>query len=137
AEEATQETFVRALRALPGLRSPERFRSWLLTIAANTSKELARKRPRTTGLDLDALPFEPADDRGVERRRIAVEAAIGRLGEDERDLFLLHTLEGVPLEDLARDRQVSTGAMKSRVHRIREKVREMAQDHLESQGEIP
>ena len=42
AEEATQETFVRALRGLKTLRRPESFRSWILMIAANTVKDLKR-----------------------------------------------------------------------------------------------
>lgn len=41
AEDATQETFVRTLRSLPKLRDPERLPSWILTIAANTVRELA------------------------------------------------------------------------------------------------
>jgi RNA polymerase sigma-70 factor (ECF subfamily) len=136
AEDATQETFVRALRALPRLRDPARLPSWMLTIAANTVREIARKRPREAGFEGDWEPpaVESADD-GREARAKAIDRAVARLAEDERALFLLHTMEGVGLEELARERGTTPQAMKSRVHRIREKVRGLAMVELQAAGD--
>ena len=137
AEEATQETFVRTLRALPKLRKPESFGSWILMIAANTTKEVLRVSIMES-LDEGNLPArEENQDRGMEARKKAVEQAISVLGNDERALFLLHTVEGVSLDDLARDQETTPAAMKSRGHRIRMKVRESAARHLEEYGEAP
>lgn len=137
AEEATQETFVRALRALPRLRSPERLTSWLLAIAANTTRELGKAASRTSSLD--ANPWEPATidpeiDDQEDCRQKALDLALSKLEPEERELFLLHTVEGVRLKALAAERDCSLPAMKSRVHRIRSKIRVEALHHLEAAG---
>lgn len=137
AEEATQEAFVRALRALPRLRNPERLTSWLLAIAANTTRELAKAGSRTTSLD--ATPWEPASidpeiDDAEDCRQKALDLALSTLEPEERELFLLHTVEGVRLKALAAERDCSVPAIKSRVHRIRSKIRVEALHHLEAAG---
>ena len=62
AEDAFQETFLRALRAYPRLEHGEHLRAWVLTIASRiVLDEARRKRPRTTG-DVDELPELPTED---------------------------------------------------------------------------
>lgn len=134
AEEATQEAFVRALRALPRLREPDRLKSWMLTIAANTMRELLRKRGKTVALDYEPPVIDAQRDEAREAREKAVDWALADLEADERELFLLHTVEGVRLKALAEEHRISVGAMKSRVHRIRAKVRVLALAHLERAG---
>jgi RNA polymerase sigma-70 factor (ECF subfamily) len=134
AEEATQETFVRALRALPRLRQRERITSWMLTIAANTTRELARKGQRNKSLEWEPAAIDVEVDDRLETRQKALDLALASLGQDERELFLLHTVEGVRLKTLADEHDVSVPAMKSRVHRIRSKVRVKALEHLEAVG---
>lgn len=134
AEEASQESFVRILRALPKLRKRERIRSWILTIAANTSRELLRKRNRETELDFDLpAPSEEIDDASAAQKK-ALDWAISKLKSDDRALFLLHTIEGVKLKDLAEDRQTTIMAVKSKIHRIRSKVRVSALAQLKQTG---
>ncbi len=135
AEEATQETFVRALRALGGLKKAESLGSWLLMIAANTTKEVVREASGPPLVDVDLPERKENEGDGLEVRKKAIEHAISTLDPGDRALFLLHTVEGVDLEELARDRETTPAAMKSRVHRIRVKVRERAARYLEEQGE--
>lgn len=134
AEEASQESFVRILRALPKLRKRDRIRSWILTIAANTSREFLRKRNRETELDFDLpAPVEEVDNASAAQTQ-ALEWAISKLKTDDRALFLLHTIEGVKLKDLAKDRQTTIMAVKSKIHRIRSKVRVSALAQLKQIG---
>lgn len=137
AEEATQEAFVRALRALPRLRETGRLTSWLLTIAANTTREVGRKQSRTSTLEWEPAALEPEVDELHELKQKALDLALSSLGQDERELFLLHTVEGVRLRTLAEEHDVSVPAMKSRVHRIRSKVRVKALEHMEAVGVAP
>ncbi|MBR5228781.1 MAG: RNA polymerase sigma factor, partial [Firmicutes bacterium] len=46
AEDATQETFISAFKALPGLTDLDSFKSWLFQIAANRSRDVLRKNKR-------------------------------------------------------------------------------------------
>src|SRR5438874_5391406 len=63
AEDAFQETFLRALRAYPRLEHGEHLRAWVLTIASRiVLDDVRRHRPPTTN-DIDELP-DLADDRG-------------------------------------------------------------------------
>jgi RNA polymerase sigma-70 factor (ECF subfamily) len=135
ADEATQETFVRALRALPDLEDPGRLAPRVFTIAANTVRELARKRKKVAPLDFEppALEAEPDEESS---RAHAIEHALGALEPPEREVFLLHTVEGVPLDDLALAHGTTPGAMKVRVHRIRSKVRVAAVNRLKRLGEL-
>lgn len=134
AEEATQETFVRALRALPALRSPESFGSWLLAIAANTTRELLRKRSPPISLDRDVPCREPFDDEPSAWREKVLDLALAELEDGDRELFLAHSLGGSSLEKLASSHEVTIAAMKSRMHRIRERVRREAARRLEREG---
>src|ERR1051326_854799 len=62
AEDATQETFLRALRGLPGFRGEASFRTWLLRIAVNLClewKASRRSRPADTCLQGEEEPFDP------------------------------------------------------------------------------
>jgi RNA polymerase sigma-70 factor, ECF subfamily len=137
AEEAAQETFVRALRALPGLRKPESFGPWILMIAANTAKEVLRERTLEPLAGRDVAAPEVGGEEPFEARKRALERAVSTLADEEKAIFLLHTVEGVSLEDLARERATSAAAMKSRLHRIRAKVREHAVRYLEEGGDSP
>jgi RNA polymerase sigma factor (sigma-70 family) len=63
AEDAFQETFLRALRAYPRLEHGEHLRAWVLTIASRiVLDDVRRRRPPTTS-DIEELP-ELADDTG-------------------------------------------------------------------------
>ena len=142
AEEATQETFVRALRALPKLKNPASFKSWILMIAANTTRELLRKRGRERNVPLDSTAldseeivvtpdFASADE--MDKKRLALHAALQDLGSSEREIFLLHSVAGIQVERLAEDHSTSEAAMRSRIHRIRAKVRNRAHNILRQQ----
>jgi len=134
AEDATQETFVRALRALPQLRDHERFKSWILTIAANTAREAMRKQSRNTTLEYEPAAIEPEVDERLEVRKKALDLAVSDLSDPERELFMLHTVEGLKLKDLAVRLETTVPAMKSRVHRIRSKIRVAALAHIRAAG---
>lgn len=133
AEEAAQEAILRVIRGLRELREPARLESWALTIAGNVARNLVtRARPAEP---LEEEPPAAAPPAGPdEAREGAVQAAVRSLPPDERELFLLHTVEDVPLRELALANATTEGAMKARVHRIRAKVRSRSLAHLERGG---
>jgi len=131
AEEATQEAYLKILRALPRLRQPARAQSWVLRITGNAVRDLWRRREANLPLDYDPPAIEAGEDDWEVARRRAIDLALDDLDYAERELFLLHTVEGVRLKDLARDRDQSLSAMTSRLHRVRAKVRARARHHLQ------
>jgi RNA polymerase sigma-70 factor, ECF subfamily len=96
AEDAVQETFLRALRALPRFRKDSSFRTWLLRIAVNVCLNWKRDR-RSTELWEEEHPRTPLDDASPEviaLLRLQVLEALGGLPPQRRAALLLKELEG-------------------------------------------
>ncbi|MFD4370982.1 sigma-70 family RNA polymerase sigma factor [Streptomyces sp. NPDC058486] len=102
-DDIVQETLVRALDGLPGLRDPERFRSWLVAIAMNGVRRRWRERRQAPvpGLDRAVDLADPAGDftdltilrLGLTGQRRDVARATRWLDEDDRELLSLWWLE--------------------------------------------
>jgi RNA polymerase sigma-70 factor (ECF subfamily) len=127
-DDAYQNVWERVFRALPGFdpQGAGSLRAWVLTITHRHLVDRHRRR-RTRGevVPLDALPpDEPAmdDDLDAEARRRRLEAAVRALHDAQRRVVVLHHLEGVPLETIAREEGVAVGTVKSRLHRGRARL---------------
>lgn len=135
AEEATQETFLRVLRNLGALKNRARLDGWILRIATNVVRDLARRK-REQPLDWEPPAIDPKRDDFEAARQKAIDLALGELTYEERELFLLHTVEGVRLKALAKTTKQSLSAVTSRIHRTRTKVRAKAMKHMRAAGAI-
>ncbi len=99
AEEAAQESFVRAFMSLKKLRKPESFYAWLMGIAGRVLKEQfrAHERRQKEAAAAEALPAddpEPAPE-------YALEEAIAVLPESYRQVILLRYYEGLSCQEIA------------------------------------
>lgn len=116
AEEAVQETFVRAWRA--GKRfDPEigSLRTWLFAIMRNVVTDLGRARaarPRV-GADLPELGHEPFEEMLLTWQ---VEEALRRIGAQHRRVLVETYLRGRPYAEVAEELGVPEGTIKSRVY---------------------
>jgi RNA polymerase sigma-70 factor (ECF subfamily) len=96
AEDAAQETFLRALRALPRFRGDAAVRTWLFRIAVNTCLNWKRDRRSTEPWD-DEYPGTPPDSPSPETialHHLQVMEALDMLSLRHRVIFLLKVLEG-------------------------------------------
>jgi len=117
AEEAVQETFLRAWRA------GERFdpqigslRTWLFAILRNVVIDLGRARaarPVVAGQAVEPPPVEPLDDALLAWQ---VEEAMRRIGEQHRRVLVETYYRGRPYADVAKELGVPEGTVKSRVY---------------------
>ncbi len=119
AEDAVQETFLRAFGALGTLRDEGRFGPWLLAIARNAARDLAR-RSRTTSLATDPEARASADVDGDL-------AAWSHLPEDERLVTWLKVSEGKTFRDIADLLATSKSAVDRTWRRALERLRKEAQ----------
>lgn len=138
AEDAVQEAFWKAHRALPEFESRSRFSSWLHRIAVNCSYDVLRRRARRAEDPLeppgddDATAAELASDgplpdrvlfgKELERR---MRVALARLSDLERSVFLLRHHEGLPLREIGDAMGLDTNATKHALFRAVRKVREV------------
>jgi RNA polymerase sigma-70 factor (ECF subfamily) len=123
-EDLAQETFLRALRALPrfSARGPARLSTWIITIAIRLALDhLRRKTPRLEDAQA-ALPTAfPWPDQDVQRHAtaVALTEAVEALGAPFRAAFLLREVHGLSYEEIARVLEVDPGTVKSRLARAR------------------
>ena len=117
AEEAVQETFVRAWRAGdrfdPGIAS---LRTWLFAILRNVVIDLGRARAARPKLSSDA-GVEPSVE-PLEQALLSwqVEEAMRRIGEDHRRVLVETHYRGRPYAEVAEELGVPEGTVKSRVY---------------------
>jgi RNA polymerase sigma-70 factor (ECF subfamily) len=118
AEDATQETIVRAWRALPSLRDPDRFDAWLRRLLVNACRDEGR-RQRRRGSEVALLPMhEPvaADASHALLDHEALERAFRRLRPEHRAVVVLHYYDGLTQLEVADAIGVPLGTVKSRLH---------------------
>ena len=131
AEEAAQDAFVKAYRALGRFRRGAPFRPWLLRIVGNEARNRVRARGRRERLARlaaaeavsgGAAPPPEAEVLEAERRE-ELFAAIGRLGAEERLAVIGRFFLGLTDQEAASALGVRRGAVKMRVFRALERLR--------------
>jgi RNA polymerase sigma-70 factor (ECF subfamily) len=131
AEDAAQEAFLVALDRLEECRSPERFGGWLMTIVRNRSKNLVRREAlrETDEVPAGARSSIPTPDRVAETtelRALLREALVG-LPELQRQIVLLHDLEGWKHREIADRLDLPCGTVRSHLHFARKTLRRALQ----------
>jgi RNA polymerase sigma factor (sigma-70 family) len=132
AEEAAQEGFVKAWRALPRFRVCAPFRPWLLAIVANEARNRRRAAGRRAGLALRAAELAERDPGGpspeaqllATMRRDALLAALAQLDERDRSVLTCRYLLELSEEETAAALGCRRGTVKSRTSRALARLRE-------------
>jgi RNA polymerase sigma-70 factor (ECF subfamily) len=125
AEDLSQETYLRALRALPGFAGRSSARTWLLAIARRVAADQIRRtvaRPRTTAVeDWDAVAAgSPTHRRSGIDEGILLRQLVAELEPDRRDAFILTQMLGLDYAATAEVCDCPVGTIRSRVARARE-----------------
>jgi RNA polymerase sigma-70 factor (ECF subfamily) len=128
AEEAAQDGFLKAWRALHRFRAGEPLRPWLLTIVANEARNRRRAAGRREHLALRAAAaLTPAgEESGFDHDGLA--AAIGRLREEDRLVIGCRFLLDLSEAETAAALGVARGTVKSRLSRALGRLREEVAD---------
>lgn len=121
AQDAAQETFVRAWRALGRFRHDSAVSTWLYRIVTRRCLDLIAARRPAVALDGGELAAggDPAETAERRERLRAVTRAIAALPGDQRAALVLREFEGLSYEEVAHVLSISVGAVKSRIHRAR------------------
>jgi RNA polymerase sigma-70 factor (ECF subfamily) len=151
AEDALQETFLSAWRALSRFKGDAAFSTWIYRIATNAAlMRLRKRRPDVVSLDAPRRGAEGEDSREAlevrdwsatpdeelmnEETRQAMAAAIAELPADWKAAFLLRDVEELSNIEAAAALEVSVPAFKARVHRARLFLRDRLDRHLGMRG---
>jgi RNA polymerase sigma-70 factor, ECF subfamily len=132
AEDMVQETFVRLYRALPRYEERQRFESWLFQILGNCCRtansvhnresarvvedDIALERVPSTDIPGQSFDHEWGD---------AVRRALAEVPDYNREIFLLHYIEGFGYDEIERMTGVKQSALKMRVKRASDLLRSL------------
>jgi len=118
ADDATQETIVRAWLHLPSLRDADRFDAWLRRLLVNACRDEGRRHRRRRP-EMTLLPIhEPVigDSSAGLADRDAIERGFRRLTPEHRTVIVLHYYLGLELSEVASATSAPLGTVKSRMH---------------------
>lgn len=148
AQDAVQDAFLAAFRALADFDGASSLGTWLHRIAVNAALQRLRRRPRAPTCSVeDLLPAwsddghhatpprafaeSPESCAARAETRSLVRAAIDRLPDDYRLALVLRDVEEIPVAEAARSLGISEGALKVRAHRARQALRTLLEPHLQ------
>ncbi len=144
ADDATQEAFISAYRALKQFRGGS-FRAWLLRIVTNACYDELRRqkrRPKVSWEDFGDMEEEanphlvddgPRPEESLQQRELQalLERTIARLPEHHRTTLVLVDRLGLSYEEAAEAMDVALGTVKSRLARARREMQKLLQDEQE------
>lgn len=127
AEDAVQETYLRAWRSFQTYQPETNCRAWLFRILINVLKKAAGKKrhdPLATAEDVETTTkvvslFPNADAGGTQD----IMEAVQRLAPEFRDVLLLIVVEGLSYKDTAQTLDIPMGTVMSRLYRARREIR--------------
>jgi RNA polymerase sigma-70 factor (ECF subfamily) len=143
AEEAAQDIFIKAYRALDKFKGDSAFSTWLYRITANHCLDVLRKRARRKTVSLDAL-VESEGDRiqhlfsvsdqapSLLENREMVDKILSTLPEDYRTILTLREINGLEYQEIAETLNCSLDAVKGRLSRARKQLQNNLQPFLAS-----
>lgn len=147
AEELLQEVFLRVIKAKSRYEQTARFSTWIYTIARNLCVDESRRAAFRRTVSLDATrPGKDGDERGAmidstaadqvdvddeamgPRIQARVAAAVDRLPDDQREVFLMRQLGGLSFKEIGEVVGAPENTVKSRMRYALEKLREELRD---------
>jgi RNA polymerase sigma-70 factor (ECF subfamily) len=145
AEDMTQETFIRAFRALPRfeIRDGTSFEAWLYRIAINACRSRMRRKwyqvlpwPEPAPQVVAAPEEQPDRVLILGERRDRLLGAIDSLGEKHRLVVILRYYAGLSNEEIARTLNIPSGTVRSRLHIARQRLREFLTQQDEEEARV-
>jgi RNA polymerase sigma-70 factor (ECF subfamily) len=131
AEEVAQEVFLKLISRVDQYDGRASVASWLFAIAANASRDRLRRTGRRATVPLDAVAEAPAAEPPADaallarERRDLVRKALAELSDDQREALILARYHGLAYAEIAKALSISEGAVKTRIFRAMEKLKDV------------
>ena len=121
AEDAAQETFIKAYAALPGFKGQSKFSSWLYRICYNTCISELRKRKPEVELD-EAMAVSvdgPVEAFRTKDIQSVIQDEVSKLPDDYRAAITMYHFNGLSYDEIAQMTHKPMGTIKAHIHRAR------------------
>jgi RNA polymerase sigma-70 factor (ECF subfamily) len=135
AEDAVQETYLRAFTKLDSYKPTGKFSAWLTRVALNEALMMRRRDRDTVSLDeVGEEAISPADSLGSDtpsaetfaeaaHARALLETAIDALPENFRMVFVLRVVEGLDVRETAECLELNANTVRTRLFRAQRQLR--------------
>ena len=124
AEDIFQEVFVRVYERSAQFEEERSLGGWIFTIAHNLCLNRIRDRKPQQNIEELGLPVMPPDDYG-DNWQARIQWALEQLPVEYREAFVLREYEGLSYQEIAEILHSTMPALKSRIYRSKEKLREL------------
>jgi RNA polymerase sigma-70 factor (ECF subfamily) len=142
AEDAAQDTFLKAYQSLNDFKPNASLYTWLYRIAVNTCIDYKRRpflesifRSSDTGEEkvIEYASTSPSPEKLYESKQMgyALQKGLGQLSQKLRTVIILKEVEGLSYEEIADVLDISIGTVKSRISRAREELKTSLKDFTE------
>ena len=134
AEDVCQDAFVQCLQRLDDCREPDKFGAWLIRIVRNTGHNrgdyLRVREAEPIALHLE-VPSRARTDAGAQQRELrdTLSAALSHLSDAQREVVLMHDLEGWAHSKIALKLDLSEGMSRRHLSDARKKLRDVLGDY--------
>jgi RNA polymerase sigma-70 factor (ECF subfamily) len=120
AEDAVQEAFIDAFRAIDKFDTTRTFYQWFYVLLRNRCYKMTAKRRQTE--NLDDIQLLAAESGPVDDTRFALEKALSSLTREEREIVALKYFSGLSYDELATHLQIPRGTVMSRLFYARKRL---------------
>jgi RNA polymerase sigma-70 factor (ECF subfamily) len=137
AEDATQETFIRAWQNLSSYRPQTSLRNWLYRIAFNAAMDMLRKEKRVLPGDIEDMRLtdgrpNPESLASQKERSALVQVAVLSLPDASRAVLILREYEGLSYQEISSTLDIPVGTVMSRLNYARKLLRAKLEPQLSS-----
>lgn len=145
ANDLAQETFIKAFQALKSFKGGASFYTWVYRIAVNKTINFLKQRNRRTQMSLNDVDFNvendpdlvalisdntPRRDAALGELQEKLNAAMLKLSDTHRLAVILHDVQGLPHEEIARIMGCNIGTVRSRLFYARQQLQAYLSDYL-------
>jgi RNA polymerase sigma-70 factor, ECF subfamily len=139
AEDAAQETFIKAFRNMASFKTEAPFYTWLYRIGINTCLDHQKKSSshhKSSHVDIDSLSQEIPSAASTEKQYQAIEltealqSALGKMPAKLKAILVLKEVDDLSYEEISKVLNISMGTVKSRISRARELLRKILRNKI-------
>jgi RNA polymerase sigma factor (sigma-70 family) len=147
ANDLAQESFVKAFQALKSFKGGSSFYTWLYRIAVNKTINFLKQRKNRQHMSLNDLDFNaehnpdlvalisdktPRRDAGLSELQEKLNAALLKLSESHRLAVVLHDVQGLSHEEIAKIMHCNIGTVRSRLFYARQQLQALLADYVKA-----
>src|ERR1022692_4179469 len=145
ANDLAQDSFIKAFQALKSFKGGSSFYTWLYRIAVNKTINFLKKRKNRTHMSLNDIDFNAEHDpdlmaliseqtprraAGLTELQEKLNEALLKLSEHHRLVVVLHDVQGLSHEEIAKVMECNVGTVRSRLFYARQQLQALLSDYL-------